>query len=203
MATSLVLAIGFEELETRQTIDEIDNDDCVVIERVEEFEDETVCNEDAAERDIDVSHANEGRPHIGMEFSTDDSAFGFYNEYARRMGFSIRKELAKRPKPDKPINRRYFVCYKAAYKRKPKSDTVKNRACQNQEGCQARMAIHLKDGGWIIKQFFDDHNHEMFSSPNKSRKLPSHNKQHLQPCARALMDQYSNARCGLAKIAQL
>ncbi|GLT35171.1 hypothetical protein SLA2020_096460 [Shorea laevis] len=89
MATSLVLATRFKEFETRQTIDEINNDYCVVIKRVEEFEDETFCNEDAAKGDIDVSHANEGRPHIKMEFLTDDSAFGFYNEYARRMGFSI------------------------------------------------------------------------------------------------------------------
>ncbi|GKV29421.1 hypothetical protein SLEP1_g38350 [Rubroshorea leprosula] len=201
MATSLVFGTGFEEFERRQTIDEIDNDECVVIERVEEFEDETFCNEDITEGDIDVSHANEGKPHIMMEFSTDNSAFGFYNEYAKRMSFSIQKESAKRPKPDKLINRRYFVCYKAVYKRKPKSDTVKNRACQNQDDCQARMAIHLKNGGWIIKQFFDDHNHEMFSFPNKSRKLSSHNKQHLQPCATTLMDQYSNARCGPTKIA--
>ncbi|GLT48866.1 hypothetical protein SLA2020_224580 [Shorea laevis] len=118
MASSLVLITKFEEFETRQTIDEIDNGDCVAVERVEEFEDETFCNKDVVEGDIDISHANEKRPHIGMQFPTNDSTFGFYNEYARRMEFSIRKESTKRSKPNKPINRRYFVCYKAAYKKK-------------------------------------------------------------------------------------
>ncbi|GLT45660.1 hypothetical protein SLA2020_194760 [Shorea laevis] len=207
----------FEDFDTRQTIDQIDNDDCIVVEWVEDFqgleelEVNTFCNvEDVAQggkgdmsSNDNLCLVNGGKPHIGMQFPTDDAAISFYNEYARRMGFNIRKDSTKRQGPDKPINRRYLVCYKAAYKRRPESVRAKKRVCQNEEGCSARMSIQLKNGAWIIKQFFDKHNHKMSVSPNKSKKLPSHNKQHLQACARRLMDQYSKARCGPSRITRL
>ncbi|GLT56020.1 hypothetical protein SLA2020_290940 [Shorea laevis] len=172
-----------EDLESRKIIDEIDNQEDIVPAN-------------------NVSHGSGGRPFVGMQFPTDDDAVGFYKEYAMRMGFSIRKESAKRSRPDEPITRRYLVCYRAAYKRKPESERAKKRIHENEEGCQARMAINLKDGAWIIKQFFDEHNHEMVSCPKRSRKLASHNnKQRLQPSAREFTDKYSEARCSPSKTA--
>ncbi|GLT45476.1 hypothetical protein SLA2020_193050 [Shorea laevis] len=58
-----------------------------------------------------------GMPCKGMQFLSADEAREFYNEYAKRMGFSIHTELAKRSSPDGPVNRKYFVCYKARKKR--------------------------------------------------------------------------------------
>jgi len=56
-------------------------------------------------------------PHIGMQFTLEENARGFYNEYARRMGFSIQAESSKRSTPFGPLNLKYFVCYKASKKR--------------------------------------------------------------------------------------
>ncbi|GLT36114.1 hypothetical protein SLA2020_105160 [Shorea laevis] len=55
--------------------------------------------------DVDISHdvaegeecgellgkAGEWMPYEGMQFPSEVEARGFYNEYARRMGFSIRR----------------------------------------------------------------------------------------------------------------
>ncbi|GLT59106.1 hypothetical protein SLA2020_319450 [Shorea laevis] len=178
--TEVALAVS-EDFEPRQTVDEIENEDMPV---------------------NDVGNGSGGRPCVGMQFATDDDALGFYKDYAERMGFGIRKESAKRSRPDEPISRRYLVCYKAAYRRK--AERAKKGIYESEDGCPARMAIHLKDGVWIIKQFFDEHNHEMVSSPKKSRKLrklSTHNKQHALPCARESTDQNSSARCVLSNIA--
>ncbi|GLT32797.1 hypothetical protein SLA2020_195810 [Shorea laevis] len=58
-----------------------------------------------------------GMPRKGMQFPSADEACEFCNEYAKRMGFSIRTESAKRLSPNGPVNRKYFVCYKAGKKR--------------------------------------------------------------------------------------
>ncbi|GLT74664.1 hypothetical protein SLA2020_464500 [Shorea laevis] len=55
-------------------------------------------------------------PRKGMQFPSADEAREFYNKYAKRMGFSIRSESAKRSSPNGPVNQKYFVCYKARKK---------------------------------------------------------------------------------------
>ncbi|GLT33421.1 hypothetical protein SLA2020_080150 [Shorea laevis] len=142
-------------------------------------------------------------PHQGMQFPSVDEAREFYNEYAKRMGFSIRTESAKRSSLNGPVNRKYFVCYKAGKKRsyQPKKKGTCDRP--DRVNCCARMSVLLKDGVWVISQFIDEHNHEMFNSPNKVKKLRSHNKEHLLPETIELMDQYKQAGCGPSRIARL
>ncbi|GKV13908.1 hypothetical protein SLEP1_g24867 [Rubroshorea leprosula] len=56
-------------------------------------------------------------PHERMQFPSEKEAREFYNEYARRVGFSIRTESSKRSTSYGPVDRKYYVCYKAGKKR--------------------------------------------------------------------------------------
>uniref|UniRef100_A0A2P2ITY3 Uncharacterized protein n=1 Tax=Rhizophora mucronata TaxID=61149 RepID=A0A2P2ITY3_RHIMU len=49
-------------------------------------------------------------PYVGMIFKTDDDPFEYYGNFARRNGFSIRKERS-RLSPQLGIYKRDFVCY--------------------------------------------------------------------------------------------
>ncbi|KAL7170290.1 hypothetical protein ACSBR2_035208 [Camellia fascicularis] len=47
-----------------------------------------------------------------MSFNSKQAAYDFYNTYARKVGFSIRKAYAHKNKHTKEITSRTFVCYK-------------------------------------------------------------------------------------------
>ncbi|GLT28430.1 hypothetical protein SLA2020_033650 [Shorea laevis] len=144
-----------------------------------------------------------GMARKGMQFPSTDEAHEFYNEYAKKMGFSIRTELAKRSSPGGPVNRKYFVCHKAGKKRNYKPKKMGTCDRPDRVNWCARMSILLKEGVWIISQFIDEHNHEMFNSPNKVKKLRSCNKEHLLLETIELMDQYKQVGCGPSRIARL
>ncbi|GLT63073.1 hypothetical protein SLA2020_356650 [Shorea laevis] len=63
-----------------------------------EFTSDVAISHDVAEdeeRGELLGKAGEWMPYEGMQFPSEDEARGFYNEYARRMGFSIRTKLSK------------------------------------------------------------------------------------------------------------
>ncbi|GLT37401.1 hypothetical protein SLA2020_117190 [Shorea laevis] len=45
---------------------------------------------------LDEDDINSWKPHEKMQFSSREDAHGFYNEYAKRMRFSIQIESSKR-----------------------------------------------------------------------------------------------------------
>ena len=51
-------------------------------------------------------------PSKGMEFESDESAYSFYNEYGRIIGFSIRKEYVNKCKKTEIVTSRRLVCGK-------------------------------------------------------------------------------------------
>ncbi|GLT39742.1 hypothetical protein SLA2020_139180 [Shorea laevis] len=185
-------------LVSQQMIEEIDpvqSTNNVAKERNEfeglEFTSDVAISHDVAEGEKHgelLGKVGEWMPYEGMQFSSEDEVRGFYNEYARRMGFSIRTESSKRTTPNGAIDRKYYGCYKASKKRnyEPKFKPLCDRP--HRVGCKARMALHFKNGVWIVQNLIDDHNHELFNSPNKARKLRSHSKEHLLPKTRELMD---------------
>ncbi|GLT29327.1 hypothetical protein SLA2020_042010 [Shorea laevis] len=201
-----------QDISVQQLITNIDNNNLLVVQERNEYDEQEItsavashdvvrareCEEMSGEDDI-----TSWMPHEGMQFPSEKEAHEFYNEYARRVGFSIRTESSKRSTSYGPVDRKYYVCYKAGKKRPyvPKYKPSCDRPVR--VGCKARMSLHFKNGVWIIIHFVDEHNHELFSSPNKIRKLRSHNKEHLLQETRELMDQYKLAGCGPSKIARL
>uniref|UniRef100_A0A0E0L1Q0 FAR1 domain-containing protein n=1 Tax=Oryza punctata TaxID=4537 RepID=A0A0E0L1Q0_ORYPU len=47
---------------------------------------------------------------VKMNFQTEDECYNFYNSYARRKGFSVRKDIVRREKRVGAIQSRRFVC---------------------------------------------------------------------------------------------
>lgn len=98
-------------------------------------------------------------PYVGMEFHTEDAAKTFYDEYARRVGFSSKVCHFSRPRPDEPIVFREFVCGREGLKRR------------HGESCDAMLRIELKgQNKWVVTKFVKDHSHPMVS-PSKVHYL--------------------------------
>ncbi|GAB4855217.1 hypothetical protein Ancab_039754 [Ancistrocladus abbreviatus] len=99
------------------------------------------------------------KPHVGMEFDSEDACKSFYDAYARHVGFSTHVGQYSRSKPDGPIISWDFVCTREVFKRK------------NVESCNAMLRIERKDSdSWVVTKFVEDHNHSTVS-PSKVHYL--------------------------------
>lgn len=115
-------------------------------------------------------------PKVDMEFENDEKAYQFYNDYARRIGFDVRKAWVNRRSSGVIISRTY-VCYKEGYygNKKDESQVEKHRFRPNERtGCLARMVIKLaKNGRYRVTEFQPMHNHE-FVTARTAHTLKSH-----------------------------
>ncbi|KAI6685394.1 hypothetical protein NL676_031307 [Syzygium grande] len=100
-----------------------------------------------------------GEPHVGMEFDSEDAAKTFYDEYARREGFSSKVGPSSQSKLGGVIVAREFVCARDGLKRK------------SVDSCSAMIRIELKGQfKWVLTKFVKEHNHAMVS-PSKVHHL--------------------------------
>ncbi|XP_020253841.1 protein FAR1-RELATED SEQUENCE 5-like [Asparagus officinalis] len=85
-------------------------------------------------------------PYIGMEFSTREEAYNFYNAYARLKRFGVRKGHTTWSRKKDAIISRIFVCDKEGFKfLKDKREEGRNviRKFDTRCGCNTRMVIGL------------------------------------------------------------
>ena len=54
----------------------------------------------------------ESTPFKRMEFEADEIAYDFYNEYGKKVGFSIRKKYVNKCKKNGMVTSRRFMCTK-------------------------------------------------------------------------------------------
>jgi len=100
-----------------------------------------------------------------MTFTSEDDAYTFYNAYARKVGFSIRKCHTKHS-ADGTLSSKYFVCSNEGHKKtnpiyKPKKERASTRTC-----CNARVQFYVSlEGIWTMQRVILAHNHS-FVSPN-------------------------------------
>lgn len=96
-------------------------------------------------------------PHVGMEFDSEDAAKSFYDEYARRIGFSTRVGLYSRSSG--MVTAREFLCGR---------DGLKRRAG---DSCDALLKIELRGPGkWVVTRFVKEHSHST-TTPGKVQSL--------------------------------
>ncbi|XP_002525089.3 putative protein FAR1-RELATED SEQUENCE 10 [Ricinus communis] len=119
-------------------------------------------------------------PYVGMVFKSDDDAFEYYGNFARRNGFSIRKERS-RLSPQLGIYKRDFVCYRSGFapaRKKPSGEHHRDRKSVRC-GCDAKMYLskEVVDGvsQWFVVQFSNVHNHELLED-DQVRLLPAYRK---------------------------
>ncbi|XP_020107117.1 protein FAR1-RELATED SEQUENCE 5-like isoform X3 [Ananas comosus] len=125
-----------------------------------------------------------------MSFSNEEEAYQFYNAYARKVGFSIRKSHTKR-RSDKSLRHKLFVCSKEGQTIvEPTAKDHKSRA-NRREGCLARVGFTINRGNvWTIQKVILDHTHAC-ASPTKRHMLRSQRK--ITPAQRVLIDQMNSA----------
>ncbi|XP_065870983.1 putative protein FAR1-RELATED SEQUENCE 10 isoform X2 [Euphorbia lathyris] len=119
-------------------------------------------------------------PYVGMVFKSDDDAFEYYGNFARRNGFSIRKERS-RLSPQLGIYKRDFVCYRSGFapaRKKPTGEHHRDRKSVRC-GCDAKMYLskEVVEGvsQWFVVQFSNVHNHELLED-DQVRLLPAYRK---------------------------
>ncbi|XP_076942809.1 protein FAR1-RELATED SEQUENCE 3-like isoform X1 [Bidens hawaiensis] len=91
-------------------------------------------------------------PHVGLEFAYVDAAKSFYNEYAKRSGFST----LVNQNTDATTSKFDFLC----------AASICN--------CNAMLRIESKSqNSWVVTKFIKEHNHPGANS----RKMINHNRQ--------------------------
>ncbi|CAK9136802.1 unnamed protein product [Ilex paraguariensis] len=109
---------------------------------------------------------------IGMEFKSDEHAYGYYTKYAGLVGFSVRKDWVNRSKVHGQVVSRKFTCSRQGYRRKDKRDAnVKKHRKETRTGCLAHMIVTRQpDGKYRLTHVETDHNHGNVN-PSNARKL--------------------------------
>jgi zinc finger SWIM domain-containing protein 3 len=149
-----------------------------VEERVDDLNDENV-------QVVEEESAPDGenKPYVGLEFRTPDEAYDFYNNYACRIGFSVRK--ASRASSSQGVSSIRFTCHKEGFSNYQKKremsigSSTDQRTPEKQKGiirmgCKASCRINLVKGNiWQVSVFVEEHNHDLVTSPSKKRNLRS------------------------------
>ncbi|KAK9271714.1 hypothetical protein L1049_002077 [Liquidambar formosana] len=121
----------------------------------------------AVEADLSSSSVMEdGVPKLGMGFDSEDHAYEFYNAYAGRVGFSVRKDYVNRSKIDGGVASRRFTCFREGFRQKDKRDlNVKRPRKETRIGCLAQLVIARQpDGKYRVTHFEEKHNHELVAA---------------------------------------
>lgn len=112
-------------------------------------------------------------PKVGMVFHSEEQAFKFYNSYAKRKGFSVRKGHLSRRK-DGSVRDRHYLCSNEGARKDHRTHVTKKPRALERTNCLARIEFKVsRDNVWLINKFLDDHNHPL-ASPNKIHMLRSH-----------------------------
>ena len=120
----------------------------------------------------------ESTPFKGMKFEADEIAYDFYNEYGRKIGFSIRKEYVNKCKKIGVVTSRRFACAKEGVRGKDKRDhNIKNSRAETRCGSEARLVIILNRDSkkYVVSEFIAEHNHYLHL-PSIVHMMPSQRK---------------------------
>ncbi|XP_048334496.1 protein FAR1-RELATED SEQUENCE 5-like [Ziziphus jujuba] len=82
-------------------------------------------------------------PKVGMEFKSEDEAYNFYNAYAYKVGFGIRRSKGHKDQSGKMKNRTFCCCCEGFREKDKRNINVKSHRAETRFGCLARMKINL------------------------------------------------------------
>uniref|UniRef100_A0A2N9H879 Protein FAR1-RELATED SEQUENCE n=1 Tax=Fagus sylvatica TaxID=28930 RepID=A0A2N9H879_FAGSY len=106
-------------------------------------------------------------PEIGMSFSCEQEAHKFYQKYATKMGFKVRKGKVQRLS-NGSLRKRYFFCSQEGFrsKKQPTKKTTYTRK-ETRTGCNAKIQITFENERCLISEFISDHNHDLQGSTQR------------------------------------
>nr|XP_048321706.1 protein FAR1-RELATED SEQUENCE 5-like [Ziziphus jujuba var. spinosa] len=115
-------------------------------------------------------------PKVGIEFKSEDKAYNFYNAYAYKVGFGIRRSKGHKDQSIKMKNRTFSCCCEGFREKDKRDINVKSHRAETRFGCLARMKINLdQTGKYRIIDFIAQHTH-VTSTPSKSHLHRSQRK---------------------------
>ncbi|KAK4589794.1 hypothetical protein RGQ29_020396 [Quercus rubra] len=95
-----------------------------------------------------------------MVVHSEEEAYKLYNDYAIRIGFSVRKEKLRYTKNG--VRQREYVCSKEGFPRDGDHlDDKKFKRLQTRTGCEASIQFTVTNGEWKVTHFNPNHNHEL------------------------------------------
>ncbi|KAL8263625.1 hypothetical protein R6Q59_021755 [Mikania micrantha] len=119
---------------------------------------------------------SETDPHVGLEFAYVDAAKSFYNEYAKRSGFTTLVNQNIGPTPEAIIAKFDFLC------------------AASSDGCNAVFRIESKgQNSWVVTKFIKEHNHAL----TNTRKMTSHHRQKRHLSSASKFESYPIAGGGV------
>ncbi|XP_026429224.1 protein FAR1-RELATED SEQUENCE 8-like [Papaver somniferum] len=141
--------------------------------------------------DDDSNHDDQTvEPKLGMRFENVDELFEFYNNYAYKTGFSIKKRTCKKEN-GVPVHVSY-TCSKEG-KNITASNTPLNLSPTQRTGCKAKISARLcADDKWMINVVSLQHNH--LNSPSKDRHLRGHKRINTATKKRVLLNDKGGIR---------
>ncbi|CAL8997118.1 unnamed protein product [Prunus brigantina] len=114
---------------------------------------------------------------LGRVVSTEEEAYNLYNNYATRVGFSVRKGQ-KRYNTKKVLRQFSYLCSKEGFRLdSDPSELSKVSKLETRTGCKAsiRFAFQDEDDTWKVSYFVPEHNHEL-AKPEERQFLRSNRK---------------------------
>ncbi|XP_059663622.1 protein FAR1-RELATED SEQUENCE 5-like [Cornus florida] len=99
-----------------------------------------------------------------MKFETEEEAYDFYNSYAGRVGFSIRKEYFNKRKKTGKLSSRLLTCCKEGFRGDDIRDSnTKTPRAETRTGCLNRMLIQVSKytHKFEVTKFVESHNHPL------------------------------------------
>ena len=114
--------------------------------------------------DREPVNASSSDPAVGMTFDSERTAFDFYNQYARKIGFSVRWDCKTVSRKTGLTIARLFVCSKQGFRGDGKIRDIfaKYHREDTRCGCPAFMKIKLSiDGQFHVSDCNTSHNHEL------------------------------------------
>ncbi|CAN1121073.1 Putative protein FAR1-RELATED SEQUENCE 10 [Linum perenne] len=147
-----------------------------------EADDQTSMNSQLVRNETTTSTSLEAvfTPYVGQIFKSDEDAFEYYSNFARKNGFSIRKARSTESQ-NLGIYRRDFVCYRSGFNQPRKKANVEHPRDRKSVrcGCDAKLYLtkEIVDGvaQWYVSQFSNVHNHELLED-DQVRLLPAYRK---------------------------
>ncbi|KAH0987719.1 hypothetical protein GBA52_014896 [Prunus armeniaca] len=113
------------------------------------------------------------KPKSGQGIESLDDAHEFYNNYAKKAGFSVRINSSRKNKETNEILRKEYVCSKEGVPAKGVGEKKRRRGI-TREGCKAKLAVvKSKLGTYVVSLFVEGHNHPL-TSPKRVHLLRSH-----------------------------
>ena len=102
-------------------------------------------------------------PKVGMSFSCEEEAYMFYKNYAKEMGFKVRKGKVQSTNGSR--RKRYFLCSQQGLRsKKPPTKMTKYTRKETRTDCKAMIRITFDKDKCTIYEFISEHNHDLQGS---------------------------------------